>query len=140
MIFNSTRLAGDKAQNWWLRFHPTVLDFKFKKSAKRADRANAIDQYVSNQISDKEHFESLFEVIPAPFTEELKNSHLAKLTGLVVCSDAFFPFPDNIEHVAKVGVKTVAAPSGSVMDSVVIDTCNKLGVAMIFTSFRLFHH
>ena len=87
-----------------------------------------------------QHFESLFEEIPPKFTEDLKNEHLAKLTGLVVSSDAFFPFPDNIEHVAKVGVKTVAAPSGSVMDSVVIDTCNKLGVSMIFTSYRLFHH
>jgi phosphoribosylaminoimidazolecarboxamide formyltransferase/IMP cyclohydrolase len=133
-------LAGDKAQNWWLRFHPTVLDFKFKKTTKRAERANAIDQYVTGLISDIESFNSLFEVVPPTFGSDLKNEHLSKLTGLVVSSDAFFPFPDNIDYVAKVGVKTVAAPSGSVMDNVVVETCKKLGITMAFTEYRLFHH
>jgi phosphoribosylaminoimidazolecarboxamide formyltransferase/IMP cyclohydrolase len=135
-----TRLAGDKAENWWLRHHPVVLGFKFKKTTKRAERANAIDQYVTHQISDLKHWESLFEEVPPKFTDELKKEHLSKMDGLVVSSDAFFPFPDNVERCHQSGVKTIAAPSGSVMDEVVVDTCDQLNITMVFTEYRLFHH
>jgi phosphoribosylaminoimidazolecarboxamide formyltransferase / IMP cyclohydrolase len=135
-----TRLAGDKAENWWLRHHPTVLAFQFRKTTKRAERANAIDQYVTNQISDFDHWKSLFEVVPPPFTNELKQEHLKKMSDLVVSSDAFFPFPDNVERCHQSGVKTIASPNGSVMDSVVVETCDRLDITMVFTEYRLFHH
>lgn len=113
---------------------------KFKKTTKRAERANAIDQYVTNQISDKTHWESLFEQTPPPFTDEIKKEHLKKMNGLVVSSDAFFPFPDNVERCYQSGVTTIAAPSGSVMDDVVVSTCERLQITMVFTEYRLFHH
>ncbi|KAJ3308847.1 bifunctional phosphoribosylaminoimidazolecarboxamide formyltransferase/IMP cyclohydrolase [Boothiomyces sp. JEL0838] len=135
-----TRLAGEKADNWWLRHHPQVLAFDFKKTTKRPDRANAIDNYVTGQISDMDHFNSLFETVPPAFTEEVKKEFLSKMSGLVVSSDAFFPFPDNVERVHQSGVECVAAPSGSVMDSVVVEACEQRKINMVFTEYRLFHH
>jgi phosphoribosylaminoimidazolecarboxamide formyltransferase/IMP cyclohydrolase len=136
----STRLAGDKADNWWFRHHPSVLGFKFKKGVKRAEKANAIDNYVTDTIDNVAHWESLFEVIPAPFTKEMKKEWKSQMSGFVVSSDAFFPFPDNVGRVAQSGVDAIAAPSGSVMDPVVIKTCQEKGISMIFTEYRLFHH
>ncbi|KAI8911150.1 cytidine deaminase-like protein, partial [Gorgonomyces haynaldii] len=135
-----TRLAGDKADNWWYRHHPQVLGFQFKKGTKRADKSNAIDLYVTNQIDDVEQWNALFEVVPPPFTEEIKKEWRSKMTGLVVSSDAFFPFPDNVQRVSQSGVICVAAPSGSVMDQVVIQEAEKRGVGFVFTEYRLFHH
>ncbi|KAI8899967.1 cytidine deaminase-like protein [Globomyces pollinis-pini] len=135
-----TRLAGEKAENWWLRHHPTVLGFQFKKGVKRAEKANAIDNYVTDQISDINQWNSLFEVIPPPFTAEIKKAHIAKMSKLVVSSDAFFPFPDNVERVHQSGVETVCAPSGSVMDDVVVKACEDRNITMVFTQWRLFHH
>ncbi|KAJ3302887.1 hypothetical protein HDV03_004459 [Kappamyces sp. JEL0829] len=135
-----TRLAGEKADNWWLRHHPTVLGFAFKQGVKRAEKANAIDNYVTDTIDDRAHWESLFETVPPAFTDAIKKDWIAKMSGLVVSSDAFFPFPDNVSRVAQSGVCTVAAPSGSVMDDVVVKTCEEKGINMVFTEYRLFHH
>lgn len=133
-------MAGEKADNWWLRHHPSVLAFKFKKGVKRAEKANAIDNYVTNTIDDIEHWSSLFETVPALFTDEARVEWIAKMEGLVVASDAFFPFPDNIGRVAESGVAAVAAPGGSVMDAEVVKACEKKGISMVFTEHRLFHH
>lgn len=135
-----TRLAGDKAENWWLRHHPDVLGFQFKKGVKRADKANAIDNYVTGMIGDYEHWSGLFENIPREFTAEDRKRWVKEMTGLVVSSDAFFPFPDNVDRVAQSGVVCVAAPSGSVMDDVVVKRCEDLKISMVFTQHRLFHH
>ncbi|KAI9205957.1 cytidine deaminase-like protein [Polychytrium aggregatum] len=135
-----TRLAGEKADNWWYRHHPKVLGFQFKKEVKRADKANAIDLYVTDQIDDRQQWESLFEVVPAPFTADEKKDWKKQMNGLVVSSDAFFPFPDNIQRVAQSGVKFVAAPSGSVQDDIVIKTADDFGIAVAHTQWRLFHH
>ncbi|KAJ3329391.1 bifunctional phosphoribosylaminoimidazolecarboxamide formyltransferase/IMP cyclohydrolase [Blyttiomyces sp. JEL0837] len=135
-----TRLAGDKADNWWYRNHPKVLGLVFKKEVKRADRSNAIDLYVTNQISDLAAWESLFEVKPPAFTSEDKAAWRKEMTNLVVSSDAFFPFSDNVERAAMSGVVAIAAPSGSVQDQVVIDMADQKGIAIAHTTLRLFHH
>ncbi|KAJ3410901.1 bifunctional phosphoribosylaminoimidazolecarboxamide formyltransferase/IMP cyclohydrolase [Chytridiales sp. JEL 0842] len=135
-----TRLAGDKADNWWYRHHPKVLAFQFKKETKRADRANAIDLYVTDQITDHAAWASQFEVVPEPFTPTEKKEWRSKMTDLVVSSDAFFPFSDNVERVSQSGVRAIAAPSGSVMDAVVIEAADKLGIVLAHTNLRLFHH
>jgi phosphoribosylaminoimidazolecarboxamide formyltransferase / IMP cyclohydrolase len=137
---NSTRLAGEKAENWWLRHHPFVLEMNFKKGTKRADKANAIDNYVMNQIGDFEHWSSLFETQPPLFTQEVKKEWISKMSGLCVSSDAFFPFSDNIDRVSQSGVEFIAAPSGSVMDKVVVERCNEKNILIAFTDKRLFHH
>jgi phosphoribosylaminoimidazolecarboxamide formyltransferase / IMP cyclohydrolase len=107
-----TRLAGDKAENWWYRHHPAVIAFDFKKGTKRADKSNAIDLYVTNQIQDTKHFESLFETMPPTWTREIAQEWKSKLNGVAISSDAFFPFPDNIERAHSTGVAYIAAPSG----------------------------
>ncbi|KAJ3080800.1 bifunctional phosphoribosylaminoimidazolecarboxamide formyltransferase/IMP cyclohydrolase [Quaeritorhiza haematococci] len=135
-----TRLAGDKADNWWLRHHPKVLAFQFKKETKRADKANAIDLYVTDQIADRAVWEALFEVVPPALTKEEKDAWRKELKGAVVSSDAFFPFPDNVQRAVQSGVEVVAAPSGSVMDDVVVKEADERGMAFVFTDFRLFHH
>ena len=135
-----TRLAGDKADNWWYRHHPKVLGFQFKKGVKRADKANAIDLYVTGQVTDRVHWESLFEVIPEPFTVQDKAEWRQQLTGVVVSSDAFFPFADNVERVAQSGVVCVAAPAGSVMDEPVVKCAEENNITFVFTQWRLFHH
>ncbi|KAJ3042944.1 Bifunctional purine biosynthesis protein ade10 [Rhizophlyctis rosea] len=135
-----TRLAGEKADNWWYRHHPKVLGFRFKKETKRPDRANAIDLYVTDQIDDRAQWESLFEVVPEPFTAEEKAAWKAQMKDLVVSSDAFFPFSDNVQRVAQSGVTYIAAPSGSVMDQVCIEAADERNLVYVFTSTRLFHH
>ncbi|KAI8999913.1 phosphoribosylaminoimidazolecarboxamide formyltransferase/IMP cyclohydrolase [Hyaloraphidium curvatum] len=137
-----TRLAGDKADNWWLRHHPKVLAFDFKKEVKRPDRANAIDLYVTDQITDLAAWQALFNPASVPdlLTAEEKKEWKKKLSGVVVSSDAFFPFSDNIQRAKMSGVDYVAAPSGSVNDQVVIDAANDNGMVLVFTSTRLFTH
>ncbi len=138
-----TRLAGGKADLWWLRHHPRVLALPFKKGVKRAEKANAIDLYVSGEVlegSEKEHWESLFEGAVEPLTEAEKKDWAAKLDGVACSSDAFFPFPDNVHRARKSGVRYLAAPSGSVMDEECIKAANEHGMIFAHTSLRLFHH
>lgn len=139
-----TRLAGDKADNWWLRFNPRVIGIKWKKGAKRPDKSNAIDLLVSGQLPkdgpERESFEALFEEVPAAFTEQEKNEWLSKLTDVCVSSDAFFPFIDNVYRAARSGVKYIAAPSGSQNDGPVFETAEKLGITFVEQNTRLFHH
>ena len=138
-----TRLAGSKADNWWLRQSPQVLGLQFVDGIKRADRDNAIDLYMGEDYMDvlaDGAWEKIFKVKPAVFTAEEKRAWLDKNTDVALGSDAFFPFGDNIERAHKSGVKYVAEPGGSVRDDAVIDTCNKYGMVMAFTGIRLFHH
>ncbi|KAJ3387024.1 bifunctional phosphoribosylaminoimidazolecarboxamide formyltransferase/IMP cyclohydrolase [Lobulomyces angularis] len=135
-----TRLAGEKTDNWWLRHNPKVLNFKFKKDVKRADKSNAIDLYVTNQIDDKEKFDSLFDEVPSDFTQAEKQAWLKELNGVVLSSDAFFPFSDNVERAYKSGVCCIAAPGGSVMDDVVLQEAENKKIDYVFTEYRLFHH
>jgi len=135
-----TRLAGDKADNVWCRFHPKILAFNFKKSVKRAERSNCIDQYITNQIDNLENWKQCFETEPEMLTAEEKKEWISKNSDVVVSSDAFFPFPDNIQRASQSGVKYVAAPSGSVQDPVVIEEANNKNMTLCFTNYRLFHH
>ncbi|KAK3354214.1 bifunctional purine biosynthesis protein [Neurospora tetraspora] len=139
-----TRLAGDKVDNWWLRFNPRVLGIKWKKGTKRPDKSNAIDLLVSGQVPkdgpERESFEAFFEEVPAAFTEQEKNEWLSKLTDVCVSSDAFFPFIDNVYRADRSGVKYIAAPSGSLNDATVFETAEKLGITFVEQNTRLFHH
>ncbi|KAK0751553.1 cytidine deaminase-like protein [Schizothecium vesticola] len=139
-----TRLAGDKADNWWLRFHPRVLGIKWKKGTKRPDKSNAIDLLVSGQLPksgpERETFEGLFDEVPPAFTDEEKEEWLSKLTDVVVSSDAFFPFVDNVYRAARSGVKYIAAPGGSQNDALVFDVASKLNMTFVEQKIRLFHH
>lgn len=138
-----TRLAGQKADNWYLRQAPQVLDLPFKDGIKRVDRDNAIDLYIGDEYMDvlvDGAWEKVFTEKPPVFTVEEKKAWLAGNTDVALGSDAFFPFGDNIERARKSGVKYVAEPGGSIRDDNVIETCNKYGMAMCFTGIRLFHH
>ncbi|XMA19560.1 hypothetical protein WAI453_012351 [Rhynchosporium graminicola] len=139
-----TRLAGDKADNWWLRFNPRVLGIKWKKGTKRPDKSNAIDLLVSGELpkegAEREGYEAFFDEVPAPFTEQERSEWLGKLSEVAVSSDAFFPFIDNVYRAGRSGAKYIAAPSGSQNDSVVFDTAEKLGITFVEQSIRLFHH
>ena len=138
-----TRLAGQKADNWWLRQNPKVLGLQFKDGIGRADRDNAIDLYIGDEYMDvlaDGAWENIFTEKPEVFTKEEKREWLDKLTDVTLGSDAFFPFFDNIERAHKSGVKYIAQPGGSVRDDAVIDCCNKYNMAMAFTGIRLFHH
>ena len=138
-----TRLAGSKADNWFLRQSPQVLGLEFVDNIRRADRDNAIDLYIGEDYMDvlaDGAWEKIFKVKPAVFTKEEKRAWLDQMTDVALGSDAFFPFGDNIERAFKSGVKYVAQPGGSIRDDNVIDTCNKYGMAMCFTGIRLFHH
>ena len=138
-----TRLAGSKADNWWLRQSPQVLGLQFVDGIKRADRDNTIDLYIGEDYMDvlaEGEWQKLFKVKPDVFTAEEKRAWLDKNTDVALGSDAFFPFGDNIERAHKSGVKYVAQPGGSVRDDHVIDTCNKYNMVMSFTGIRLFHH
>lgn len=138
-----TRLAGDKADKWLLRQCPKVLDLQFVDGIKRADRDNAIENYIGAEYMDVLRdgaWENIFKVKPEIFTEEEKRAWLDKMDGVSLGSDAFFPFGDNIERAHKSGVTYIAQPGGSVRDDNVIATCNKYGMAMAFTGIRLFHH
>lgn len=138
-----TRLAGNKADNWFLRQSPQVLSLQFKEGLGRADRDNAIDVYMSDDYMDvlaDGIWENTFAVKPPVFTREERQEWLKKLDGVTLGSDAFFPFSDNIDRARRSGVKYVVQPGGSVRDDVVIDACNRYGMAMVFTGIRLFHH
>ena len=138
-----TRLAGQKADNWWLRQHEKVLGLQFADGLSRADRDNAIDVYMSDEYEDvlaEGVWQTKFKVKPEVFTREEQKAWLKQLTGVALGSDAFFPFGDNIERAHKTGVKYIAQPGGSVRDDHVIETCNKHGITMAFTGIRLFHH
>ncbi|XP_023587038.1 bifunctional purine biosynthesis protein ATIC isoform X2 [Trichechus manatus latirostris] len=138
-----TRLAGDKANCWWLRHHPRVLSMKFKTGVKRAEISNAIDQYVTGTIGEDEDlvkWKELFEEVPELLTEAEKKEWIGKLSEVSVSSDAFFPFRDNVDRAKRSGVAYIAAPSGSAADQVVIEACDELGIILAHTSLRLFHH
>ena len=138
-----TRLAGNKADNWFLRQSPQVLSLQFKEGLGRADRDNAIDVYMSDDYMDvlaDGIWENTFAVKPPVFTREERQEWLKKLDGVTLGSDAFFPFSDNIDRAHRSGVKYVVQPGGSVRDDAVIDACNRYGMAMVFTGIRLFHH
>jgi len=136
-----TRLAGEKADKWSLRQHPQVLNLPFKPTMGRPDRDNVIDVYLSeDQDEVLANWEKWFTEQPAAFPRAEQRAYLAGLTGVAVGSDAFFPFPDNIERAAKGGVSVIAQPGGSVRDDLVIESCNSFGMVMAFTGMRLFHH
>ena len=138
-----TRLAGQKADNWFLRQSPQVLGLQFVDGIGRADRDNAIDVYIGAEYMDvlaEGAWQRIFKVKPEVFTEEEKRAWLDKMENVTLGSDAFFPFGDNIERAKKSGVKYIAEPGGSVRDDLVIETCDKYGMVMAFTGIRLFHH
>ena len=153
-----TRLAGSKADNFWLRFHPRVLAFPFKAGVKRADKSNAIDLFVSpgeldrhavhgdadttKQDPEYQAWAAMFEPgqVPAFLTADERAAWLKERRGVALASDAFFPFPDNIHRAARSGVKYVAAPGGSVQDELVLSTANDYGMVVARTNWRLFHH
>lgn len=138
-----TRLAGNKADNWYLRQHEKVLHLPFKEGIRRADRDNTIDVYISEDYEDvlaDGVWETFFMEKPEPFTREEKKSWLSTMTGVALGSDAFFPFGDNIERAHKSGVTVIAQAGGSIRDDNVIETCDKYDIAMAFTHVRLFHH
>lgn len=138
-----TRLAGDKADNWWLRQHPRVATMQFKKGVKRAEISNAIDNYVNGTVGKDmptSQFEAMFEKVPEFLTENDKTEWKKKLNGVSLGSDAFFPFRDNIDRAKLSGVSFVASPAGSTNDAAVIEACNEHGIVMVHTNLRLFHH
>ena len=138
-----TRLAGDKADKWFLRQAPQVLNLPFKDDIRRADRDNTIDVYISDDYEDvigEGEWQKFFTEKPAVFTREERKAWLAKNTGVALGSDAFFPFGDNVERAHRSGVEYIAQPGGSIRDDNVIETCDKYNIAMAFTGIRLFHH
>ncbi len=138
-----TRLAGQKADNWYLRQSPVVMGLQFVDDIKRADRDNAIDLYIGEDYMDvlaEGEWQKIFKVKPEVFTREKKREWLDTMKGVALGSDAFFPFGDNIERAHKSGVKYIAQPGGSIRDDNVIEVCDKYGIAMAFTGIRLFHH
>ena len=138
-----TRLAGNKADTWYLRQHPKVLGLEFVEGIRRANRDNAIDVYISDECDDvlrDGEWQKWFAVRPEPLTREEKAAWVATQTGVTLGSDAFFPFGDNVERAHKSGVSYIAEPGGSIRDDNVIETCDKYGIAMCFTGMRLFHH
>ena len=138
-----TRLAGEKADIWWLRQHPKTLALPFLETMKRPDKDNAIDRYVSDQSEEvlaDGVWELFFSEKPAQLTKAEKDEWKKQLTGVALGSDAFFPFSDNIDRAHQSGVQYIAEPGGSIRDDVVIDACNHYGITMAFTGLRLFHH
>ncbi|MBQ8598658.1 MAG: phosphoribosylaminoimidazolecarboxamide formyltransferase [Oscillospiraceae bacterium] len=138
-----TRLAGNKADFWWLRQHEKTLNLPFRKDIRRADRDNTIDVYISDDYMDvlaDGTWENFFEVKPEPLTREEKRTWLDQMSGVALGSDAFFPFGDNIERAHRSGVQYIAQPGGSIRDDNVIETCNKYNMVMAFNGVRLFHH
>ena len=137
------RLAGNKADNWWLRQNPKVLALPFKQGIRRADRDNTIDVYISDEYEDVLRdgtWENFFETKPEVLTKEEKKEWLSKMSGVSLASDAFFPFGDNIERAHKSGVEFIVEPGGSIRDDNVIDTCNRYNMILVFNGVRLFHH
>ena len=138
-----TRLAGDKADIWWLRQHPKVLGLQFVDGIRRPNRDNAIDLYISEEHDDvlaEGVWQTIFKVKPEILTQEEKKAWIAQLSGVTVGSDAFFPFGDNVERARKSGVDYIVQPGGSIRDDLVIEAANKYNMVMAFTGIRLFHH
>ncbi len=138
-----TRLAGTKADNWYLRQSPKVMNLQFVDDIRRADRDNAIDLYIGEDYMDvlaEGEWQKIFKVKPEVYTAEEKKAWLATMKGVALGSDAFFPFGDNVERAHRSGVEYIAQPGGSIRDDHVIETCNKYNIAMAFTGIRLFHH
>lgn len=138
-----TRLAGGKADTWFLRQHDKVLNLPFKPELGRADRDNVVDGYVNHNEEDvcaDGNWQKYFTSQPEPFTDEEKRAYLATIDGVALGSDAFFPFSDNIERAKRSGVKYIAEPGGSIRDDLVIECCDKYDMVMAFTGMRLFHH
>ncbi|MBR3570226.1 MAG: phosphoribosylaminoimidazolecarboxamide formyltransferase, partial [Oscillibacter sp.] len=138
-----TRLAGNKADNWFLRHHPKVLELQFAEGIKRPERDNAIDVYLSDEWEDilaEGAWQNVFRVKPEPLTREEKREWISKFSGVTVGSDAFFPFGDNVERARKSGASYIAQPGGSIRDDNVIETADKYNMVMSFTGMRLFHH
>lgn len=138
-----TRLAGDKADNWWLRQHPKVTGMKFKAGVKRAEISNAIDNYVNGTVGkdmDRNMWMNMYEVVPADLTDAEKKEWMTKLSGVALASDAFFPFRDNIDRAHLSGVTYIGSPAGSTNDQAVITACNDHKMIMAHTNLRLFHH
>ncbi|CAH1128522.1 unnamed protein product [Ceutorhynchus assimilis] len=138
-----TRLAGEKADNWYLRRHPKVLSMKFKKGVKRAEISNAIDNYVNGTVGkdmDQQVFDSMFDEVPSALTDKDKRDWLNQMSGVALASDAFFPFRDNIDRARLSGVSYVGSPAGSKNDDEVVKACNDHNIVMAFTNLRLFHH
>ncbi|XP_055699624.1 bifunctional purine biosynthesis protein ATIC [Phlebotomus papatasi] len=138
-----TRLAGDKADNWWLRQHPKVVGMQFRKGVKRAEISNAIDNYVNNTVGKDmplSQFEAMFEKAPSALTAQDRESWARQLTGVSLASDAFFPFRDNIDRARQSGVSFIGSPAGSTNDAGVIEACNEHGMVLAHTNIRLFHH
>ena len=137
-----TRLAGNKADIWWLRQHPWVLELQFADGVRRPDRDNAIDLYIADSTACTQGggWEGTFTVCPPVFSPEMKGEWIAGMSGVTLGSDAFFPFGDNVERARQSGVQYIAQPGGSIRDQQVIDTCDKYGMVMAFTGIRLFHH
>ena len=138
-----TRLAGNKADNWYLRQHPKALGLQFLDTLRRPDRDNAIDVYLSDEYEDvlrEGVWQTKFKVKPEPLTAQEKKEWIATQTGVTVGSDAFFPFGDNVERARKSGVTYIAEPGGSIRDDHVIATADKYGMVLAFTGARLFHH
>ena len=137
------RLAGNKADNWWLRQNPKVLALPFKQGIRRADRDNTIDVYISDEYEDVLRdgtWENFFETKPEVLTKEEKKEWLSTMSGVSLASDAFFPFGDNIERAHTSGVEFIVEPGGSIRDDNVIDTCNRYNMTLVFNGVRLFHH
>ena len=137
-----TRLAGNKADIWWLRQHPQVLDLDFVDGIRRPDRDNAIDLYIadSTQLTREGAWEGILKACPPELTPAMKAEWITRLSGVTLGSDAFFPFGDNVERAKQSGVQYIAQPGGSIRDDQVIETCDKYGITMCFTGIRLFHH
>jgi phosphoribosylaminoimidazolecarboxamide formyltransferase/IMP cyclohydrolase len=137
-----TRLAGLKADRWFLRQHPAVLDLKFKENIKRAEQNNAIDQYLEESLTpaEEKYWKENFKEVPEKLSDNDKREWLNKITGVSLGSDAFFPFRDNIDRAKQSGVSYIIQPGGSVRDDIVIEACNEYNLVMIFTKTRLFHH
>ncbi|KAK3728339.1 hypothetical protein RRG08_043964 [Elysia crispata] len=138
-----TRLAGDKANNWWLRQHPKVMGMKFKKGVRRPEKSNAIDVYVLGTVGqdiEQSAWEAMFENPPSQLSQEERKEWISQLKGVSISSDAFFPFRDNIDRAYQSGVEFIASPAGSTNDNVIIEACNDHNIALAFTNVRLFHH
>jgi phosphoribosylaminoimidazolecarboxamide formyltransferase/IMP cyclohydrolase len=137
-----TRLASSKSDRWFLRQHPKVLALKFRKDLTRPEKINAIDTYLEEDLTppEMEVWKGMFEKVPEPITREEKNEWVAKMTGVSLSSDAFFPFRDNIDRASRSGVKYIVQPGGSVKDEDVIQACNSYGMVMAISKLRLFHH
>ncbi|XP_033625232.1 bifunctional purine biosynthesis protein PURH-like isoform X2 [Asterias rubens] len=138
-----TRLAGDKANNWWMRQHSKVLGLVFKQGVKRAEMSNVIDVYVNGTVGqdmDKDTWEGFLETVPPQITQEERQEWMAKFKGVALSSDAFFPFRDNIDRAYQSGVEYIASPSGAVQDEKIVEACNEHDIILAHTSVRLFHH